>query len=427
MTVAQTNTFELPLELWEHVVHHLDSFNDYRAMTCVNQRMSGHLQRAQSRKRHLIASQGPGATLLFLLRQQHQGSSCPWEPVFQAFLKTPGVITLESLGSRALHTAIGMQQTSSKSLLTERKQQFLSMWLYNHREQMDRSEVQHIIKAAFRTAVTYSEIPLIEMLFRNVPAGMAFLNESEVSSWMVRSLCDQSNGAQTVHVLLQHGLSFAREHHLTAVQLLTSHGHVATLDLLLGGLREKDRETCLASAWSVCTYEGNVDVARLLLCKYRMNPRAEGNAGLRWSSRRGYTAFFALLTEFGLELTSEEGEFHLYSAIRNQYVDIVRSLLQDHHVSVHTQQQAALREACRIGSLSIVRSLLEHGAQSGALHFDAIRLAKEHGHREVHELLLAHSEQERKRQGQKTSAYRQFIDTTGVAPQMQGDSQRTWL
>jgi hypothetical protein len=363
-----------------------------------------------------------------------------WSEVFQAFLDTPNLFAMHQFSAKAVQEIFELSALypAKQAELTTRKRAILDRIIRLNRN----ININILLQAIFRNAITLGELPIVEHLLTN---HREQLGASIDQRWVIRALCDKR--CDMADLLLRHQFMVSREHYTTAVQILASHGQSSTLDLFLERVQEsgvadegnmsqgrdlhiRDWAACLRTAWTVCTYEGKVDMARLLLTKYNVQPRAEENAGLKWSCRRGYGELLQVLSEAGLQLTDEEKHFYLNLSISNQHVEVACNLLHYHcgPETVHLQQEQALREAARLGALEIVKMLVEVGeADISACHYDAVRLAKDHNHMEVHAYLMDKAREQSNQSNLPKSHYRRFIDETGSSLTLRGTSGRSWL
>jgi hypothetical protein len=111
------------------------------------------------------------------------------------------------------------------------------------------------------------------------------------------------------------------------------------------------------------------------------------NMALMAASENNYTKVIKLLLEAGANPDNRT----FFNACNNGNVEVVKILLKDYHIDPSSNDNIALLAACRGGNLKIVDLLLNHvSVYPSAQNNGALIIASEYGHLKVVERLLSH-------------------------------------
>lgn len=153
--------------------------------------------------------------------------------------------------------------------------------------------------------------------------------------------------------------------------------------------KQKQEQTTMTDVSEMIKSIRNNDVAqvKLLLLSDSID-LIDGNP-ISCASSRGFTEIVQLLLNDGRADPTDDSNYALYIASKNDHVDVVRLLLQDPRVDPSADDNCAIRIASENGHVDVVRLLLEDPrVDPSADDNQAIRYASENGHIEVVRLLL---------------------------------------
>ena len=112
------------------------------------------------------------------------------------------------------------------------------------------------------------------------------------------------------------------------------------------------------------------------------------NRALRTASERGHLSVVKYLVEHGADITAQDNEAVILASVYG-HLSVVKYLVE-HGADITARNNEALRWASRNGHLEIVKYLTEHGADIPAQDNYAVRFASGNGHLEVVKYLVEH-------------------------------------
>lgn len=121
----------------------------------------------------------------------------------------------------------------------------------------------------------------------------------------------------------------------------------------------------------------------------------KNRTALLWAAANGHTAIVEVLHNAGADIDAKDsnGQTPLMFAVKGSHLDTIEYLLKngaDVNARSIKQGFTALTTAAAIGNVSVVRLLLEHGAEKGIAERDgntALDRARQYGHPDVAALL----------------------------------------
>lgn len=164
------------------------------------------------------------------------------------------------------------------------------------------------------------------------------------------------------------------EGYLEVVQLLLENGASVESRVQLYGWKIRHTRSALYAA----CLTGNLEIVRLLLA-HGARISALNGSPLYAACRYGHVEIVRLFLEKGASLKVSEGSL-LAIAFKNKHIAVAR-LLMDVGMQIHN-----LADACAVGCIKTVRSLMEKGARPGPIEMNT---ACWHGQTEIVRLLLS--------------------------------------
>ncbi|KAI3658149.1 hypothetical protein MP638_001612 [Amoeboaphelidium occidentale] len=401
-----THSFELlPLEIHELVAFHC-GIRDYIQLSAVSKKFKQLLYNPQTFKRYIMFSFDRDTMIIlhYLFRQ----SSTPLvNETLKCLLETPNMLNLDDMdvkGSKALYEMAHAQGI-----------QFLPSLHAQNRLIKDHP----VYAAIFESCVALNDVSIANYLLDHSLVSISSLDPEwyfkNPTETMIKFMICQGApiGDLTARPLLH--------------ELITKH-QVTEAALVLQQFRgEAD---ILAYAWNMAIFNNCPEIIKLLLSKYHVSPRADGYSGFKWAARKGYLQILELILP---HLNKEEisHDFPIHLLIQSELKDTERiiAILIEKGIDVHHLDEIALRKASSLGNLHIVKMLCEQGgADISAVHYEAIRLAKENGHVDVYLYLLQKAtEQHAAYKCITKTIQRRFINETAAYQFIPGTSKRYWL
>jgi hypothetical protein len=368
----------LPPELVELIAQHL-SLDDYVSFALVSKSNLALLE-PHTVKRYI--SQLGELTLFYLIR----ADALILKRALDAYLEAPREIDWYQLSK------IKDQTIKVKIMKSARKFQ---------------SHLPVDWNVMFKHAWQTNELEVVKFI-----TGEVDVTEFLVGNWYFRLI--SHNHIEMMSYLLQLGAHVGSK--LPVIQILLQNRHYDAIKCLLD---KNDPELDLESVWTLASLDGHTKIIQMLLDK-GLSPRTGDWITVRWSIQKSFNEILQLLFDYGMSAEEIEPEMPMFFSIRSGSVKVVECLLRN------GVKPTCLREAIQLGSLEMVRLLVEHGADIADSHYDAIRIAKEMRLLQIHDYLVQKCTQKHDKAQTKT-LFRKFINDSADLQILPGYSNRTWL
>ncbi|KAJ3198365.1 hypothetical protein HDU83_009639 [Entophlyctis luteolus] len=135
-------------------------------------------------------------------------------------------------------------------------------------------------------------------------------------------------------------------------------------------------------------HPGTLSTLSLLLMHPLVDPNAHDGSPLAWSCRMGSLSAVKLLIQHGADASLKHGMAGLWAAEHGQ-TEVVKYLVSKGLIDIHAQEEYGLRWAVARGHIETVRYLCNAGAAVDAMDGFALRHAVQMGHEEIIDILLA--------------------------------------
>lgn len=406
----------LPVEILEQIAYSVDCISDYESLVITNQFFYHLLSTPASYKRLLYSmfDQDYAFSIFYLLRLIKTKKA---RMILNEIIKTPDSFKLQNIGIQVL---IQLSRYSPHTLIVNNenwKLKLISHFLSVNAQNLD--SFKPTLISILNASIQMSDEPTIMLLLN-------YLTVFDLdTNWYVPLVTKQNQ--KLFCKLIENGASLIGDETMI-IQMIMNEELIECLDSALKYYKNTSTDlyqSAIRTAWATVAFEGNIQIARMLIDHHNVSTRMSDNIALLWACRRNYSELLKLLFENGLTSMDLNDGLPLYLALSRNHIEAVQVLIEN-GVNIHDQDEAALREAARTGSFSMTQLLVEAGADISALNYDAIRIAKQHGHMDVYHYLLNQAEIQHGINIPKT-IHRQFINQIGELQWIPGSSTRTWL
>jgi hypothetical protein len=336
---------------------------------------------------------------------------------FQSFIWTPNVLSIEKLDLTFFNSAIGQHMNGKEDNAAFRLLTAVA------RQNKSSLELISFFTKVFNVCLEKGDLSSLKFI---IQTGGVSLDRVSTTNYMTLMVLKKTD---TISFLINSGAPVHESSKVLIRYLISENRYedVKTLLRLVSDKTPQNLEEILRYTWNIVVVEDRTEILRELLQVYHLSPRLDNNMALRISCMRNYAKTAELLFDCGITRDEvEAGVFASLAAVQNS-LDVLKCFI-DHGVSIKGVSSTLLVEAAKKGNLDMLRVVVENGeADISSVNYDAIRLAKEAGHRDCWEYLVMQAQLSMQQTAFAKTIFRDFLNKTAELSSIPGSSSRVWL